>query len=207
MQMNYKVSIIGESSVGKSSIAIRLCRDTFSNISNSTIGACFLTHKESFFDESGSKKVIFEIWDTAGQERYNGLVPIYLKEAHVIIIVFDLTNLISFQKVKNRWFQMFEDHRISNNTDCICCLIGNKSDLKDLIEVKQSDIDEFIKSSNYNVHYYETSAKTGENIKKCFKDLTVLLCSTTNFEKYDERNAFRLTSSKNITSFNKMCCG
>ena len=117
--INYKTVILGESSVGKSSISSRFTRDTFYQVQEPTIGAAFL--KGSI--ELNNKSITFEIWDTAGQERYHSLAPLYYRNAVFAIVVYDITSLSSFNEAKC-WIN---EIKIKSDTKVIA-LIGNKVD-------------------------------------------------------------------------------
>lgn len=86
----YKLVLLGESAVGKSSLVLRFVKNVFSPTQESTIGAAFLTQTVQLEPEHVTVK--FEIWDTAGQERYHSLAPMYYRGAHGAVIVYDVTN-------------------------------------------------------------------------------------------------------------------
>ena len=90
--VSFKLVLLGESSVGKSSIALRFVKDQFEDFRESTIGAAFLTQTVRR-DENTTVKL--EIWDTAGQERYKSLAPMYYRNAHCAIVVYDITQELS----------------------------------------------------------------------------------------------------------------
>ncbi|KAL8934900.1 MAG: hypothetical protein Q9216_005673, partial [Gyalolechia sp. 2 TL-2023] len=84
----FKLVLLGESAVGKSSLVLRFVKDQFDDYRESTIGAAFLTQTISLDD---STTVKFEIWDTAGQERYKSLAPMYYRNANCAVVVYDIT--------------------------------------------------------------------------------------------------------------------
>lgn len=88
----YKLVLLGESAVGKSSLVLRFVRNTFSPNQESTIGAAFLTQTLTQDDQT----LKFEIWDTAGQERYHSLAPMYYRGAHAAVVVYDITNSVNY---------------------------------------------------------------------------------------------------------------
>jgi GTPase SAR1 family protein len=98
----------------------------------------------------------------------------YSRNADAIIIVFDLTNIQSFNKVKQHWIKRYNNDR-GKNDSCTCCLIGNKLDLHESITTRKDDVYNFINTIDPKIRYYETSAKTGENIVGCFEDLGRIL--------------------------------
>lgn len=92
----FKLVLLGESAVGKSSLVLRFVKGQFHEYQESTIGAAFLTQTVSMEDS----EVKFEIWDTAGQERYNSLAPMYYRGAQAAIVVYDILNQDSFQRAQ-----------------------------------------------------------------------------------------------------------
>ena len=86
----FKLVLLGDSAVGKSSLVLRFVRGQFFEYQESTIGAAFLTQTVALNDTT----VKFEIWDTAGQERYHSLAPMYYRGAAAAIVVFDITNRV-----------------------------------------------------------------------------------------------------------------
>lgn len=92
----FKLVLLGDSAVGKSSLVLRFVRGQFFEYQESTIGAAFLTQTVALNDTT----VKFEIWDTAGQERYHSLAPMYYRGAAAAIVVYDITNRDTFQRAK-----------------------------------------------------------------------------------------------------------
>lgn len=86
----FKLVLLGESAVGKSSLVLRFVKGQFHEYQESTIGAAFLTQTVCLDDTT----VKFEIWDTAGQERYHSLAPMYYRGAQAAIVVYDITNTV-----------------------------------------------------------------------------------------------------------------
>lgn len=146
-----KIVILGTSSVGKTSIILRYLYDKFRENSESTIGAAYscklFTHKD------GSKEKI-EIWDTAGQERYKSLVPMYYREAHGALIVYDITDKQSIKEA-HMWIQ---ELKLKGPKNIKIVVVGNKLDLVE----NNPQTNDFMES-----HYY-VSAKTGYNINDAF---------------------------------------
>ena len=122
--VSFKLVLLGESSVGKSSIALRFVKDQFEDFRESTIGAAFLTQTVRR-DENTTVKL--EIWDTAGQERYKSLAPMYYRNAHCAIVVYDITQEESLENAKG-WIRELQRHADSN---IVIALVGNKLDLAD----------------------------------------------------------------------------
>ena len=150
-----KVTIIGNSSAGKTSLVTRITSDTFLDDNYSTIGAAYC----SFNHELNNKNIVFKMWDTAGQERFKSLVPMYLKNSNIILIVFDITNNNSFKSV-NKWYKIAD--KIA--PDSIKILIGSKLDLEKSRQILTYDANYF--ATNHDMKYIECSSKECTNIDK-----------------------------------------
>jgi len=161
---NFKIVFLGKSGVGKTSITLRFCRDTFQDGTEATIGASFLTKIVSVKD----RQVKFEIWDTAGQERYRALAPMYYRNADAAVLVYDLTDPESFASLQS-WYQ--ELHK--NVPNCVIILAGNKSDMVNDRRVSKETAQQF--SSEKECSLIEVSSKTGDNIQDLFIKLGALL--------------------------------
>jgi small GTP-binding protein len=114
----FKVVLLGESAVGKSSLVLRFVKREFHEFQESTIGAAFLTQTVQIDDTT----VKFEIWDTAGQERYHSLAPMYYRGAQAALIVYDITSKDSFHKAQN-WIRELQRQA---NANIVIALVGNK---------------------------------------------------------------------------------
>lgn len=98
-----KISLIGESGVGKTSIINRYIKNSYTDQQISTTGAVFSTRLITYVDEKMSLRL--EIWDTAGQERYRSLAKVIYKNASIVVLVYDITNRESFDELKNFWIE------------------------------------------------------------------------------------------------------
>lgn len=154
----FKLVLLGESAVGKSSLVLRFVKGQFHEFQESTIGAAFLTQTVCLDDTT----VKFEIWDTAGQERYHSLAPMYYRGAQAAIVVYDITNEESFSRAQN-WVKELQRQASPN---IVIALSGNKADLatKRAVDsqVAQSYADE------NSLLFMETSAKTSMNVTEIF---------------------------------------
>lgn len=114
----YKLVLLGEQSVGKTSIITRFMYDSFDTHYQATVGIDFLS-KTIYLQD---KTVRLQLWDTAGQERFRSLIPCYIRDSQVAIIVYDITNLASFE-LTTRWI---EDVQRERGNQVIIVLVGNK---------------------------------------------------------------------------------
>jgi Ras-related protein Rab-6A len=113
------------------------------------------------------RTVRLQLWDTAGQERFRSLIPSYIRDSSVAVVVYDITNRKSFEQT-SKWI---DDVRTERGSDVIIMLVGNKTDLADK---RQVSIDEGeSKAKELNVMFIETSAKAGFNVKALFRRVAV----------------------------------
>ncbi|KAI9783583.1 MAG: GTP-binding protein of the rab/ypt [Peltula sp. TS41687] len=178
----FKLVLLGESAVGKSSLVLRfvkvgtsivfyqkksnstcLLQDQFDDYRESTIGAAFLTQTIALDDHTTVK---FEIWDTAGQERYKSLAPMYYRNANCAVVVYDITHATSLDKAKS-WVKELQRQA---NENIIIALAGNKLDLVTEYPEKRviptADAQAYAKEAG--LLFFETSAKTAENVRELF---------------------------------------
>ena len=155
-----KIITLGESSVGKTSILARYVEDIFDINMIATLGVDFKRKTEKI----DNKQINIKVWDTAGQECFRNIQKIYYHNTEGVLLVFDLTSKKSFEQL-NYWF---ENIKIECPKDVAICLVGNKSDLIDEIEVNDDEINNFLKQNN-NLKFFKTSAVNGENIKEMFQ--------------------------------------
>ena len=147
--------------------------------SESTIGAAFnklsLVVNNKYFD--------IEFWDTAGQERYKSLAPMYYRGAHLVIIVYDITDLYSYDCAKN-WIK-----EITNKLPNSCFLLfGNKTDLEDNRKVNTLDNDILFEELNRIVYCREGSAKKNYNIKESIISVLDKIVFDKQFDDYNSDN-------------------
>lgn len=154
----FKLVLLGESAVGKSSLVLRFVKGQFHEYQESTIGAAFLTQTVCLDDTT----VKFEIWDTAGQERYHSLAPMYYRGAQAAIVVYDVTNTDTFARAKT-WVKELQRQA---NPNIVIALAGNKADLASQRLVMQEDAMAYAEDNG--LLFMETSAKTAKNVNEIF---------------------------------------
>ncbi|XP_046688939.1 ras-related protein Rab-21-like [Homalodisca vitripennis] len=159
---SFKVVLLGEGCVGKTSVVLRYVEDKFNDRHITTLQASFLNKKLNIL----GKRVNLAIWDTAGQERFHALGPIYYRMSNGAILVYDITDEDSFQKVKN-WVKELKKMLGSD----ICLVIaGNKIDLEKQRTVPVEDAEEYAKS--VGATHFHTSAKLNKGIEEMFLELS-----------------------------------
>ena len=156
-----KALLIGDSTVGKTSIIGKYLDKNFSDKTKNTVGIDFKNIKLKIDDEN----IYLQLWDTAGQEKYRSMTTSYYRGVNIIIIVFDVTNKISFEHVKD-WIDNINNFAKIN---VIKILVGNKIDLNDSRVISFDDGKKV--ADFYSIKYYETSAKTREGIVEMFENI------------------------------------
>merc|ERR1712179_469106 len=154
----FKLVLLGESAVGKSSLVLRFVKGQFHEFQESTIGAAFLTQTVCLDDTT----VKFEIWDTAGQERYHSLAPMYYRGAQAAIVVYDITNTDTFARAKT-WVRELQRQA---RPDIVIALAGNKSDLGTRRTVEYEEANAYAEENG--LLFLETSAKNANNVNEIF---------------------------------------
>lgn len=213
----FKVSLIGDSSCGKTSIMLRFTDNVFYDNLTSTIGVDFKVVGVKI-DETLIK---LQIWDTCGSERFLSLTSSFIKTCQVFILVFDLTNYESFKNIE-RWLCL-----IKESTDPkLMILVGNKSDIFEKREVSKEEILQM--ADKYQLNYVEVSAKTSEGVYEIFSFVAETLlrnvkrrkntgCSTdeqsTTTDKLSQSNMINITQQSESNYFfafikqkKKNCC-
>ena len=159
----FKVCLIGEIAVGKTSIIERYITGRFNSEYNCTCGTEFRLKTVS---KEGLGSAEISIWDTAGGEKYRSITKSYFRDAQGIVVVFDLTNRLSFNTLET-WINEVRD---TVGNESVIVVVGNKMDLNEKRKVSDSEIEEFV--DRMNLKYFEASAKDGVNIDEVFQYLT-----------------------------------
>ncbi|KOO23824.1 member ras oncogene family [Chrysochromulina tobinii] len=157
----FKVLLIGDAGVGKSSILLRFTDDSFEEQMASTIGVDFRVKTVTL----GGKTVKLTIWDTAGQERFRTLTSSYYRGCHGVILVYDVNERESFTHLQ-QWLEELELY--STTQHFVKLLVGNKIDVKDR-QVTVEEAETFARRQA--MMYIETSAKTREGIRQAFEEV------------------------------------
>eukprot|EP00850_Spirogloea_muscicola_P014799 SM000108S14243 [mRNA] locus=s108:384732:386249:- [translate_table: standard] len=158
----FKLLLIGDSGVGKSSLLLRFTADVFDDLAP-TIGVDFKLKMMTI----GGKRLKLTVWDTAGQERFRTLTGSYYRGAQGIILVYDVTRRETFIDLSEVWLKEIDLY--STNADCIKMLVGNKVDRESERMVTRQEGVAFARQ--HGCLFLECSAKTRDNVAQCFEEL------------------------------------
>ncbi len=201
MSKNYEVKLIfiGESGVGKTSLIKQFIDKYFIDKKLTTIGHDIL-QKEIYLSED--KKIILNIWDTCGQEQFRTINQLFLKNAKIVLFVYDITQKKSFEELKNFWYEYVISVLGKN---IIIGIAANKSDLYQNEEVNINDAKNF--AFEINAIYKETSAKYFESINSLINDMIFkFIEKSENDDKLNENN-ISVVSEDNEKKKNGCCKG
>ena len=195
-----KLLLLGDSSVGKTSIIIKYISNKFMDTNIATLGVDYMDKTVDY----NNLKVFLQIWDTSGEEKFRSITRNFYRNADGLLVVFDLTCKESFNHVKN-WINEAKEHK----NDIKTILVGNKLDLEDEREVDKETALKFAEKNN--LKYLETSAKNGKNINNSFKEMIALILNDKTekeikkeFTKSD--SSISINSGKDEKKIKKSCC-
>ena len=159
----YKVLLLGDSTVGKTCFLLRYCDKTFQETHLATIGFDYRLKNMTL---QNGKKIKLQIWDTAGQDRFRAITKNYYKGANGIIIIYDVTNPQTYENVKI-WISQIREEA---NPNVVIYLAGNKIDVPDEERIVKTEDGQKI-ADEFNLPFFETSAKDGINVNEAFESL------------------------------------
>ena len=194
----FKVLLLGNSDVGKSSLILRYVDGTWSNTFIPTIGVDFKVKTI----EVDNKKIKMQIWDTAGQERFRTVIASYFKGSHGVLLIYDVTNKTSFKQLES-WLEIIENNA---SEDILKILIGNKIDLEEDREVTKEEGQSF--ANMHNIQFMETSAKMNTNVNEAFEALAKIMMEFNVNQKVKATKndkTVKVSSGKNLST-KKKCC-
>jgi Ras-related protein Rab-3C len=162
----FKLLIIGDSGVGKSSLLVRFADNHFSGNYITTIGVDFKIRTIELHGE----KVKLQIWDTAGQERFRTITTAYYRGAMGIMLVYDITNAKSFDNIA-KWLRNIDEHA---NEDVERMILGNKCDMEEERVISYERGKQL--ADSLGLQFFETSAKENINVRAVFERLVDMIC-------------------------------
>uniref|UniRef100_UPI00358ED842 ras-related protein Rab-37-like isoform X3 n=1 Tax=Myxine glutinosa TaxID=7769 RepID=UPI00358ED842 len=196
-ELIHKTVLVGDSGVGKTSFLVQFDQGKFiSGSFSATVGISFM-NKVVAVDDA---KVKLQIWDTAGQERFRSVTHAYYRDAHALLLLYDITNRPSFENIR-AWLTEIHEYAQQN---VVIMLLGNKGDMTTERVVKKDEGERLAKE--YGIPFMETSAKTGLNVELAFTAIAKELKHRV--EKQPNDAKFRIQDYINSEKKKKStCCG
>ena len=196
----FKVLLLGNSDVGKSSLLLRYVDSVWNDAFVPTIGVDFKVKTLTI----NEKKVKMQIWDTAGQERFKNIISSYYRGAHGILLIYDVTDKDSFRNLAN-WLIEIEKNA---NKNVLKVVIGNKTDLENIRVITYNQGKEF--ADTYGLKFLETSAKKNLNVNEAFETLGRELILHSEDKKIVRQRQNKKISVASVQDLNankkKQCC-
>eukprot|EP01017_Pseudomicrothorax_dubius_P031716 TRINITY_DN4073_c0_g2_i2.p1 TRINITY_DN4073_c0_g2~~TRINITY_DN4073_c0_g2_i2.p1 ORF type:complete len:199 (-),score=32.42 TRINITY_DN4073_c0_g2_i2:126-722(-) len=191
----YKVVLLGDSGVGKSSIVLRFVANEFQISNEPTLGSAFTS---KLYDHKGSM-MRYQIWDTAGQEKYHALATMYFRDADVAIVAYDITNSYSFE-VLRKWLDEIKEKAPDN---IILAIVGNKNDLSNQEQITTKEAADL--ANSHKAIFIKTSAKESKGIDELFTSISERIEERE--EKVQTRpSKSRLSTKKTPKDKKARCC-
>ena len=202
LDISFKIIIIGDCGVGKSSLSLRATKNEFIESYKATIAFEFYI----FNIKINNLNINLQIWDTCGQEEYRSLITSFYKNSSLAIIVYAIDNIISFNNVDS-WIKDLKQY---SNPNIKIILIGNKNDLNDKRQIEFEKGNQFAKDYNFDL-FFETSAKSGFNVQNILIDAAKILyleyMNYVNFKSnISDKNNIVIVKKNNEDQRKKKCC-
>ncbi|CAF1878302.1 unnamed protein product [Brassica oleracea var. botrytis] len=199
--LSFKILLIGDSGVGKSSLLVSFISNAVEDLAP-TIGVDFKIKQLTV----GDKRLKLTIWDTAGQERFRTLTSSYYRGAQGIILVYDVTRRETFTNLVDVWSKEIELY--STNQDCVTMLVGNKVDRESERGVSREE--GIALAKELKCMFLECSARTRQNVEQCFEELALKIMEVPSLLEEGssavKRNILKQNSSEHQTSPRAGCC-
>ena len=187
----YKDLLLGDTTVGKTCFLMKYTDKTFQDIHMATIG---LDYRLKSMKLKSGKNIKLQIWDTAGQDRFRAITKNYYKGSHGIILIYDVTNVQTFENVK-QWVSQIREEASAN---VIIYIAGNKIDMEEERKVNKEEGEKLAEELGFP--FVETSAKSGININETFEDLVERI------DKIYGNSPQKVTRNNLYKAKDKKCC-
>ncbi|MCK4381898.1 MAG: GTP-binding protein [Candidatus Lokiarchaeota archaeon] len=168
-KLQFKLPIIGDAGVGKTTLTHRYLHGLFKQSYHGTIGVDFFLKKL----ELNGKNISLQIWDFAGEEKFRFLLPGIINGANGTIFMFDITRYVTFENLSN-WLSVFKTANENHNQTVPALLVGSKTDLEGIRTVPSKEAKSFAQDNNLS-GYIECSSKNGENVEELFRKITKIM--------------------------------
>ena len=198
-QESFKIVLLGESGVGKTSIISQFMNHSFNPSVQSSINCQFVTKALEF--PEFNKTLKFNIWDTVGQERYRSLAKMFYKNANAIVLVYDITSPSSFNAIKKFWYSETKNNA---DNDPIYVLVANKIDLLENERISNKEGENYAKE--IKAIFVKTSAFLGSDINIIFEKIGKRIIKAENEIKKRKQDLNSINLKKRVIKHKKGCC-
>lgn len=188
-EKRFKVVLLGEGCVGKTSLFLRFTKNEFNDEHETTLQASYQNKRINLPD---GRRANLALWDTAGQERFHSLGPIYYRDSNGAILVYDITDKNSFTRVQN-WVK---ELRKMLGKEIILVIAGNKCDLEKQRVVSQAEAEQYAK--DVGAHHFLTSAKQNKGITEMILNLTTRMMENDKSDDADNLMIRRPSTRKGL---------
>jgi len=162
-QFQFKVILLGDGAVGKTSVSIRFAEDQFSQQYKQTVGVDFFTKR---IELHAHAEVTLQLWDIGGQSIGSKMLGNYIAGAHAVLLCYDITNYESFANLED-WYRLVNKAFASRDKEMpYCALLANKNDLRHLTAVRMDQHNAFVEENGFGS--FLMSAKNGDQVTSTF---------------------------------------
>ena len=168
-EYKFKLCIIGDGGVGKTTLTRRYLEGVFKNNWKMTIGVDFYLKKLTINDQA----VSLQVWDFAGEEKFRFLLPGVILGADGTIFMYDITRYPTFKNLDD-WLEVFDETNKEHGQNVSKILVGSKTDLKDNRGVSKDEATKYTENKGF-LNYIECSSKSGENVEQVFKTIAKIM--------------------------------
>uniref|UniRef100_A0A0A9WN32 Ras-related protein Rab n=1 Tax=Lygus hesperus TaxID=30085 RepID=A0A0A9WN32_LYGHE len=196
----FKVIIIGDPTVGKTSFIQRYVQNSFARDYKGTVGVDFALKVLHWYD---SQVIKLQLWDIAGQERFTWMTRVYYKDAHGCVIMFDLSNKNSFENTLKWKKDLDSKCSLADGSPVPCMLLANKCDLQDR-KIDMVEIEKFHKDNNF-IGWTETSAKEGLMVNDSMRFLVEVMMQNEGMQASSNKAPFLISLAQDNKNKNRRC--
>jgi len=164
----YKVVVLGDGTVGKTSLILRLIEDNFAKSYKQTIGVDFFVKRLQL---TPSVQVALQVWDIGGQSIFGKMINTYIRDSHAVVLAYDITNYSSFSDLQD-WLRLVQK-AFTGKKMPVVALVGNKTDLFHMQAIDLKTHKEFAEANK--LYSFFASAKTGDQVNMVFYKLSAIL--------------------------------
>eukprot|EP00827_Trimyema_finlayi_P003048 TRINITY_DN272_c0_g2_i2.p1 TRINITY_DN272_c0_g2~~TRINITY_DN272_c0_g2_i2.p1 ORF type:complete len:260 (-),score=101.69 TRINITY_DN272_c0_g2_i2:21-755(-) len=198
----FKIIILGDSGVGKTSLINQYVSQKFTQQYRATVGADFMAKDVQLEDRT----VTLQIWDTAGQERFQSLGSAFYRGSDCCVIVYDITNMKSFEAIETWKEEFLLQGSLKDKDNFPFIILGNKADLEEQRKINQTKAQQIYQIPEKNLFFFEISAKDNLNVDQAFNCIAKAAASQEKEEEIFIPTTVNLQQTTTNQQAKKGCC-